>query len=473
MIGKMLKKIPLLLIMVITALSPYPLARSSKINLLEAAQSSTPKYIFFFLADGTGLSHLEITRRYSRLIHGEGFTITDKIMREGVTGLITTHNADSLVTDSAAAATALALGCKAHRGVIGICADGSKPKPVLLVAMEKGMRVGIATNTTVYDASPAAFLCHVRRRKSYGDIVSQYFTLEPDLLMGGGRDVIQTNALPIFLEKGYEYVSNVKGLSEAKGPKVLGLFAPGDMNYEIDRDKSQQPSIYDMTQTIIRILEKDLRKGFMVFIESEHSDGASHRNDVTSVIHELREFDRAVALAYQFYKRHPHETLLLVTSDHETGGLSVTTTLKERADRYRNGKRVIPGIENIRKIQSISISIKKALEVLGRNPSPDALDSLLTNHFKGFSLTPELRAAILNNSNNAIEKRLHSRVISSSLGQMVAHSTLIYWTSQEHTAQPVFIAALGVGAERFGGYQDNTDIARHLFGLLGEKVSQR
>ncbi len=127
----------------------------------------------------------------------------------------------------------------------------------------------------------------------------------------------------------------------------------------------------------------------------------------------------------------------------------------------------------MRKIQSISISIKKAIEVLGRNPSPDALDSLLTNHFKGFSLTPELRAAILNNSNSAIEKRLHSRVISSSLGQMVAHSTLIYWTSQEHTAQPVFLAALGVGAERFRGYQDNTDIAKHLFGLLGEKVSQR
>jgi len=466
-----LNNIPWLVIMVFIVLSLNSCTRSPKISLIEAPQSLTPKYIFIFLADGTGLSHLELTRRYSRLIHGEGFTITDKIMREGVTGLITTHNADGLTTDSAAAATAMALGCKAHTGVIGICADGSKRKSVLLVAMEKGMRVGIATNSTIYDASPAAFLCSVSQRRSYNEIVSQYFALKPDLLMGGGRDLIQKNSLPTFLERGYEYVSDLKELSEVKGPKVLGLFAPENMNYEIDRDKSQEPSLYDMTQAMIRILERDISKGFIVFIETEHPDEASHRNDVASLIHDLRDFDRGVSLAYQFYKRHPHETLLLVTSDHETGGLSVTTTLKERAERYLTGKRATPGVEHLRKIQSITVSIEKALRILGKTPSPDVLDGLIANHFKGFSLTPELRVAILENGNSAIEKRLHSRVISSSLGQMVAHGTLVYWTTQDHTAQPVFVAALGVGAERFRGYQDNTDFAKHLFALLGKNSS--
>ncbi|MCH8055581.1 MAG: alkaline phosphatase [Deltaproteobacteria bacterium] len=467
------RKLLLLLSKVTIVLALYLISISFSVNQGEAAQSPTPKYIFIFLADGAGLSHLELTRRYNRLIHGEGFTITDKIMREGVSGFLTTHDADGLTTDSAAAATAMALGCKAHKGVIGICADGSRPKSVLWVAKEKGMRIGIATNAAVYDASPAAFVCQVRRRKLYGEIVDQYLALEPDILMGGGSDLFATqrkgkkNMISLFLNRGYTYVSNLQELSEAKASKVLGLFAPRNMSYEIDRDKSREPSIYDMTRAIIRILERDLSKGFTVFIETEHPDEASHRNDVASVIHSLREFDRAVALAYQFYKRHPHETLLLVASDHETGGLNVTTTLKEQAERSWRGTQILPGVKHLRKIQAINISIEKAVEILERNPSPDVLDSLIANHFNGFSLPPELRQKIIDIKQ--VHRRLRTRVIAKALGQMVAHHTMVYWTSLSHTAQPVFVGALGVGANRFSGYQDNTDFATHLIAILQGK----
>ena len=179
-------RIPILLVAAVFALSSYLFF--SRSDLGNTAQAQPPKYIFIFLADGAGVSHLETTRMYNRVIHNEGLTITDKIIKEGSLGLMTTHPADSLTTDSAAAATAMASGCKAKVGSVGSCDNGSIPKTVLEVAKEKGFRVGLVTNSMIYDASPAAFAGHVPDRKLYATIVDQYLKLEPDLLVGGGRD---------------------------------------------------------------------------------------------------------------------------------------------------------------------------------------------------------------------------------------------------------------------------------------------
>ncbi|MFB3061294.1 MAG: alkaline phosphatase, partial [Candidatus Binatia bacterium] len=120
----------------------------------EPFKSNRPKFVFIFLADGAGINHLEITRMYNQHIHSKGFNITDKIFNEGSLGFLTTHSADSLASDSTAAATALANGCKAKNQVVGICANGMKSASVLEVARGEGMKVGIVTNATVYDATP-------------------------------------------------------------------------------------------------------------------------------------------------------------------------------------------------------------------------------------------------------------------------------------------------------------------------------
>src|ERR1043166_5328909 len=146
--------------------------------------------------------------------------ISDKIMKEGYLGLITTHAANSLSTDSAAAATALASGCKAKIGALGMCADGSIPKTVGEMAKEKNMRIGLITNSTIYDASPAAFVSHVPSRRNYADILNRYLAFAPDLLLGGGRDQFLPQGQPdsrrtddidlisSFAQKGYHYVTN-------------------------------------------------------------------------------------------------------------------------------------------------------------------------------------------------------------------------------------------------------------------------
>jgi alkaline phosphatase len=448
----------------------------------QANSPTAPKYIFLFLSDGAGITHMEITRQYNRVVHNEGLVISDKIMKEGTLGLVTTDAGDSLSTDSAAAATALASGCKANLGVLGMCTDGSVPKTAMEIAQEKGMRVGLVTNAAIYDASPAAFVSHVPNRRNYAAILNRYLEREPDILFGGGKEYFLPKSQPgsrrsddvdlitAFTKRGYLYISNKQELERARHGKVLGLFSLGDMSFEIDRDKNTEPSVYDMTQAAIRLLGAGNPKGFFVFIETENTDTASHQSDIASVIRDYREFDRAVGLAYEFYKKYPRETLILVTSDHETGGLGFTLALKDLSSTRRSNQ-VAANVEDLKKIDSIPISLKKASVILGPHPTDEGIDSLMREYFKGFTLAPDYRAAIL--KRQPISRSIFLDPTISALGMMIANNTQAYWQTTAHTNQPVFVAALGPGAERFKGYQDNTDFGKNLKALLENKKPHR
>jgi alkaline phosphatase len=343
------------------------------------------------------------------------------------------------------------------------------------------MRIGLITTAEIYDATPAAFATHVPNRRLNAAICDQYLTLEPDLLLGGGRDQFLPQNQPgsgrnddrdlitLFKNKGYAYVSNKEELMNVRSSKILGLFSLRDLSFEIDKNKEVEPSIVDMTQAALRLLQNDPKDGFILFIESEHIDTAGHFSDVAALIHDFREFDRAVGLAYEFYQKHPHETLLRVTSDHETGGLGLTTS----SVTLPNGLQALvnPSLEDLKKIASIRISMRKAAELLDSNPSVEAVEKLVAENFTGFTLPPEVIQAI-------VEKKMPGPTLSlnttaAALGAMVAHNTHAYWPTSGHTNQPVFVAALGVGADRFAGYQDNTDFAKHLFALIGGAPSDR
>jgi alkaline phosphatase len=451
---------------------------SPSLSQTPTVSSRTPKYIFFFLADGGGMAHLEIARQYSRQIHNEGFVIVDKIIKEGTVGVMTTHAADALSTDSAAAATALAGGCKANLGALGICADGIVPVSAMELARQRGMKLALVTNATVYDASPAAFVCHVPNRRDYAAIISRYLDLEPDVLLGGGKDQFlpksrsgsrradEMDMVGAFEKKGYHYVTNKSELDKTARGKVLGLFSLRDMSFEIDRDKNNEPSVYDMTRATIRALNNQNPRGFFAFIESENIDTAGHLSDIASIIHDYREFDRAVGLAYEFYRKYPRETLIIVTSDHETGGLGFTLGLKDltstKPDNQVAGTR-----EEFKKIQTIDISLQQASQILGRSPTGDAVDKLMNEHFRGFTLAPEFKEAIV--KRQPISRTLFTDPTAQALGAMIANNTQAYWLTSTHTNQPVLVAALGVGAERFKGYYDNADFGKTLKALIEGK----
>lgn len=461
-------------LLVLWVIATHWIASSPRAAQRPADSAASPKYIFLFLVDGGGIPHMEITRQYNRTVHNEGFVISDKIIKEGTLGLVTTDAADSLSTDSAAAATSLASGCKAKLGMLGVCADGSVPKTAMEIAKEKGMRLGLVTNAVVYDASPAAFVCHVPRR-DYAAILNRYLELEPDVIFGGGKAQFlpksqpgsrrsdETDLIAAFTKKGYLHVSNKHELEQAKQGKVLGLFNDADMSFEIDRSKKTEPSVYDMTEAAIRLLHNGSPNGFFAFIETENVDTASHQTDIASAIRDYREFDRAVGLAYDFYRKYPRETLILVTSDHDTGGLGFTLALKDLSST-KGPNQAFGTIADLKKIDSIPISLKKASAILGPQPTGEAIDTVMKEYFKGFTLAPDYREAII--KRQPISRTIFIDPTINSLGMMVANNTQAYWLTTAHTNHPVFVAALGARAEKFKGYQDNAELGRTLKDIL-------
>jgi alkaline phosphatase len=442
----------------------------------------TPKYVFLFLSDGAGMAHLEIARQYTRHIHNEGFTIVDKIVKEGAIGVMTTHAADSLSTDSAAAATAMANGCKANIGGLGICADGTIPTSAMDLAKRRGMNLAVITTAAIYDSSPAAFLCHVPNRRDYPAILSRYLEMDPMILMGGGKDQFVRKDRPAdrsadnndmfaaFEKRGYIIVSNKQELAKASRSKVLGLFGQRDLPFELDRDKATEPSVADMTRAAIRLLHDQSPKGFFAFIESENTDSASHLSDVASLIQDYREFDRAVGVAYEFYRKYPRETLILVASDHETGGLGFTQALKDLSStRFEN--QAAGTTADFKKLQGIKISLRKATERLGRNPTSESVDKLMHDHFPGFTLAPEYKDAII--KRQPISRTLFTDPVAQALGAMVANNIQAYWQTSTHTNAPVLVAALGIGAERFKGYYDNAEFGVKLKKLFEGKSNTK
>ncbi|RMF84968.1 MAG: hypothetical protein D6736_18255 [Nitrospinota bacterium] len=441
--------------------------------LAAGAYGAGPKYVILLFADGTGLAQMELGRMANRYLYNEEFTVTDRIFREGALGLLTTQSANYLVTDSAAAGTAMATGHKTKNGMVGVTPEGMPVKSALEVAQETGRRVGIVTTDTVTDATPAAFAAHVKSRKLHPQIAEQYVAKNLDLMLGGGRAYFlpqsaegskrkdDKDLLAALKAKGYAYVTNLKELKEVQGTKVIGLFADKALPLELDRDRSTVPSIYEMTDAALKILSRDNSPGFFVLLETENTDTASHRNDISDLLAELRVFDRAVRLAYDFYKAHPDETLVLVAGDHDTGGPGMTYV----KESLSGGKTVYPTVENLRVATRFSISLNKAKKLLGKNPSDKKIDEVMAKYFPGVTLSPQQREAI---KTGKLYARNFYNLPQNAIGGAISELTQIYWASRGHTQQPVYVGAIGVGAERFRGYMDNTEFGRILIELLSE-----
>src|SRR5688572_30469649 len=147
-----------------------------------------PKNIIILYGDGAAVTQWELGRYTSHALRKQPFAITDTVFKQGTVGLMTVHSADAFVTDSAAAATAMSTGFKTNNGMTGVTPDGKPARTMMQVAKASGKRIGLVTTATVYDASPAAFSVHARSRRDTETIVDQYLALEPDVLLGGGRD---------------------------------------------------------------------------------------------------------------------------------------------------------------------------------------------------------------------------------------------------------------------------------------------
>jgi len=440
----------------------------------ETSSLGYPKNIIILLADGVTSTQLEVAHKAARYLRNQPSTITDAIFARGTVGFMTTDAHGAVVTDSAAAGTAMSTGSKTSLGTIGMTPDGRVVRTAMEVAKARGKRIGLVTTAAVCDATPAAFSVHARTRWDLQGVVDQYLGLAPDVILGGGSNYFLPTGvsggkrkdgrdmIAAFQGQGYQVARDVQQLRAAIGPRLLGLFAPEDMAYEIDRNNWREPSIVDMAEAAIRLLSKESPKGFVLLLETENTDTAGHHNDLVALILDLWAFDRAVQVALEFQRRAPSETLIIVTGDHETGGLALTYALQDvGSPSSQDG--FYAGPVYLEMIRRMTRSIQRASETLGTRPSAEAVGKLVGERFPGFRLAADLRQAAP--QRQSLPRTLQFP-LQSALGSMISAPTGFSWGTSSHTAQPAVVGALGPGAELFNGYLDNTDFGRILHLLI-------
>ena len=304
--------------------------------------------MIFMVSDGMGPTSLSLTRSFRQT--ESGLPIGDVlVMDEHLIGSSRTRSTSSLITDSAAGATAFSCGMKSYNGAISVLPDHSPCGTVLEAAKKAGYMTGLVVTTRITDATPACFAAHVNQRSEEDRIAEQMVGDYPlgrvvDLMLGGGRCHFLPNTTQgscraddkdvtkLAQDKGFSYLNDRKsfdGLNMGSAVKLplLGLFAPTDIPYEVDRRQLNDvyPSLDEMAQTALKALSdatKDNDKGFFLMIEGSRIDHAGHGNDPVAQVHEVLAYDKAFASVLDFLEKDSTQGILVGTSDHETGGLA-------------------------------------------------------------------------------------------------------------------------------------------------------
>lgn len=283
-----------------------------------------PRNIVFLIGDGMGFEEVRAARLYSVGVSGTLFFETFPYKSQ-----VTTFSANNNVTDSAAAATAIATGRKVDNGVISVDSNGQALETILEHCKDNGKSTGLISTTYITHATPAAFGAHTANRNSYGVIAGDYLELtRPNILLGGGGN----GMTPVSAQAaGYTVVTDYNAMlapETVQSTMVSGQFGeshlPYEYDYEIGADLGYDsyPHLSEMTEFALAVLNHD-PDGFFLMVEGGRIDHAGHENNIARNIYETLEFNNAVQIVYDWAQLHP-DTLILVTADHETGGLEVT-----------------------------------------------------------------------------------------------------------------------------------------------------
>jgi alkaline phosphatase len=318
--------------------------------------------MIFMVSDGMGPTSLSLTRSYRQYKSGLEFNDTLTLDKHLI-GSSRTRSSNSLITDSAAGATAFGCGKKSYNGAIAVLPDHSPCGTVLEAAKKAGYMTGLVVTTRITDATPACFAAHANRRE-YEDLIAEHeignypLGRTLDLILGGGRCHFLPNTsegscredakdvIAMAKQNGFSYIDNraaLDDLDRGKGAQLplLGLFALLDIPYEIDRIHQPElhPSQAEMTRAALKALStatKDSDKGFFIMIEGSRIDHSGHANDPAAQVHEVLAHDEAFQAVLDFIEHDDTDTdtILVGTSDHETGGLATAVQLHDEYPHY-------------------------------------------------------------------------------------------------------------------------------------------
>lgn len=386
------------------------------IPILSTAQEQKAKYVFYFIGDGMGFNHVSLAEYWLGYTQGVFDSRPLSFSQFPVLGWAVTHLESNLITDSAAAGTALSTGTKTKNGMLGTAPDSSALESIAYKIHDAGYKVGISSTVGINHATPGAFYGHSASRSDYYSIASEIPSTGFEFFAGGGaiesngEDGDETSVYEAIEDSGYVIAEGMDDFADKKDEagKMMLLQKNGrlktELPYAIDM-KDTDMTQADLVSASIDFLYDEDCPGFFIMSEGGKIDWASHGNDTKAVILETLSLSDAVAEAVEFYNAHPDETLIIVTADHETGGLT--------------------------------LSWEKGYDLL--------FDKLEEIHCSKDMVSEE--------------EREHMNEIS--------HEAHIGWTTGDHSGANVPVFAIGAGSTLFSGRMDNTEIPKKICEAMG------
>lgn len=502
----------------------------------EHQDGATAKYVFLFIGDGMGVAQRNAAELFLGKKRGAGRPEETRLVMNTLPaqGLNTNSSLSSVITDSAAASTAIACGHKTRYAVIGMDEEAkSRYESIAELAKKQHRKIGILTTVSLDHATPAAFYAHVPRRSRMYEISMQLANSGFDYFAGGQlraptdkENPSKPDAVEAAKKNGYRVAvgrEEFEALEPGEG-KVLAMSGVVDkdaaMYFTLDQGGDRaHVTIAEYLAKAVELLDNP--DGFFIMTEGGKIDWACHAHDAAAVIHDVLALDDAVAVAVRFYEKHPRETLIVVTGDHETGGLAIGysgtgyTSHIEKIQHQKSsyiefGKKLAeykksraPGDARLEDLlplirESFGLYVmpadeKHALEkTVTEGSGKDASDearAASTNAREKLKYGMALTDLELNSLREAFErsKRGEEELVEDDVAfllyggeePLVASLTTILdnkaglsWATYAHTGIPIQTSALGVGAEKFDGYYDQTAIFSKMVEAAGLNAAQ-
>ena len=490
-------------------------------------ETKTPKYVFLFIGDGMSYPQIQLTNYFVSASQGEnGGSVTvdgeEKnilssknqltMMSFPVAGSAQTYDSTSFAPDSASTATSIATGKKTWSGSINVSEDFSEKYETIAEKLkkQKDYKIGILSSVNLNHATPAAFYAHQQSRNSYYEIGLELIDSNFDYFAGGGlkqttgSEEDQEDLYALAEKAGYKVVktqAEAEALTAEDGKAIVideHLADSDAMAYELDRQENEW-SLADYVEKGIEVLDND--NGFFMMVEGGKIDWACHANDAASTIADTVALDDAVEKAVEFYQEHPDETLILVTGDHETGGLTIgfagtdyDTFLKNFENQkisyakfdsdyvaaYKENKTDFDTVmKDVTELFGLAAPQDEAADATQQKDSADLHPE--SENDGALEMTPyeyeQLKAAYETTMSRTGDEEEFGQEeyvkygsyepLTVTITHILNNKSGINFGSYAHTGLPVEVLVKGTGAESFDGYYDNTDIYNRMAELVG------
>ncbi|OMH84474.1 Alkaline phosphatase [Zancudomyces culisetae] len=445
------------------------------------SKSDEPINVIFMISDGFGPASETLARQYYQTMNGLKVNWRSPL-DEMLVGSSRTQSSDSLITDSAAGATAFSCGLKSYNGAIGVTDDKRPCGTILEAAKKKGMYTGLVSTSRITHATPGSFAAHVIDR-NMEDLIAEYlignYSLgrTVDLMLGGGycKFVPSTemngcrmdnrNLLKEAINnKGFNVIQTRKEFEQLEHRlPLLGLFTASHMNYEIDREKLKEPSLAEMTEKALSILKKQSKRdetSFFVMIEGSRIDMAAHSNDPAAHLQDILAYWKAIDVSKQFVNANPN-TVLISVSDHETGGVTLARQLNKEYPEYLWNPHVLHNVKNSSEtVSKYLYNIDSDIPTISSYKLKyDLLKSTILPKWYGIKDYTEEEVVNLANTTDIVELRQH-------LSDLVSTRAQIGWSTHGHSAVDVNLYAYGYKASQLRGNVENTDVGKFVKDIL-------